>query len=197
MHKTLYLIRHGVIQSNLEDIYAGRSSEGLTAVGVARAEQLGQEIGQWGIQAIYCSPLQRTLQTAQILNRYCRTELIIDEDLNELDLGKWTGLSKAEVYTRYPAQYRIWISNPGQFREDGMESLAQVRQRVLRSANRFVQGEQPQSAAFVTHAVAVKLLVLHYRQLPMDLYHKVEAPNLCVYRVTIDGQNGASVDRLK
>lgn len=197
MHKILYLIRHGVIQSNLEDIYAGRSSEGLTAVGVAQAEQLGLEIGQWGIQAIYCSPLRRTLQTGQILNRHCQAELIIDEDLNELDLGKWTGLSKAQVYARYPAQYRIWISNPGQFREDGMESLIQVRQRVLRSANRFVQGEQPQIAAFVTHAVAVKLLVLHYRELSMDLYHKVEAPNLCVYRVTLHGQDGASVDRLK
>jgi probable phosphoglycerate mutase len=197
MHKTLYLIRHGVIQSNLEDIYAGRSSEGLTADGGARAEQLGGETGQWGIQAIYCSPLQRALQTAQVLNRYWRTELVLDDDLNELDLGKWTGLSKAQVYARYPAQYRTWISNPAQFREDGMESLVQVRQRVLRSANRFVRGEQPQIAAFVTHAVAVKLLVLHYRQLPMDLYHKVEAPNLCVYRVVVDGQDGASVERLK
>jgi len=197
MHKTLFLIRHGVIQSNLEDIYAGRSPEGLTAVGVERAEQLGQEIGAWGIRAIYCSPLRRTLQTAQILNHYCRTELIIDQDLIEIELGKWTGLSKAQVYARYPAEYRIWISNPAQFREDGMESLVQVQQRVLRSANRFAEGEQPQIAAFVTHAVAVKLLVLHYRGLPMDHYHKIEAPNLSVYRVTICGQDGASVDRLK
>lgn len=197
MHKTLYLIRHGVIQSNLEGIYAGRSSEGLTAVGLAQAELLGQEIGQWGIQAIYCSPLQRTLQTAQILNRHCRTELLIDENLNELDLGKWTGLSKAQVYARYPAEYRIWISNPAQFKEDGMESLVEVRGRVLRSANRFVRGEQPQIAAFVTHAVAIKVLVLHYRQQSMELYHKIEAPNLCVYRVTIHGRDGTSVERLK
>lgn len=197
MHKTLYLIRHGVIKSNLEDVYAGRSHESLTAAGVVEAERLGPKIGGWGIRAIYCSPLRRTLQTAQILNRYCRTDLIIDEDLNEIDLGKWTGLSKTQVYAGYPAAYRIWAANPGQLREDGIESLIEVQQRVLRSANRFIQGEQPRVAAFVTHAVVVKLLVLHYRELPLDFYHKIEAPNLSVYRVTVCKQDTATVERLQ
>ena len=197
MHKTLYLIRHGVIRSNLEDVYAGRSPESLTDDGVVQAEQLGGVIEDWGIQAIYSSPLRRTLQTAQILNRYCKADLSIDGDLNEIDLGRWTGLSKPEVSARYPAEYRVWVSNPEQFREDGIENLGQVQHRVLRAAGRFMQPDQPQTAAFVTHAVAVKLLVLHYRGLPMNLYHKIEVPNLSVYQVTLHGREGASVERLK
>ncbi|MGA7878219.1 MAG: histidine phosphatase family protein, partial [Desulfoferrobacter sp.] len=102
MNKIVYLVRHGLIRSNEEDVYAGRNSEKLTERGKNRAEQLGLEIEGWGIQLIQTSPLRRTVQTAEILNRYCNAELIKDPDLIEIDLGPWSGLSKDEVRRRYP-----------------------------------------------------------------------------------------------
>jgi len=181
----------------MEDVYAGRNSESLTELGVTQAEQLGQEIRQWGIQAVYSSPLRRTLQTAEILNRYCKAIFIIDEDLNEIDLGKWSGLSKSEVSRRYPFQYQTWLRHPAEFNAEGIENLAEVQRRVLNSVNRFINSEQHNVAAFATHAVAVKLLALHYRRLSMDLYHEIHVPNLSVHRVAIKGQNEGEVERLK
>lgn len=150
-----------------------------------------------GIEVIYTSPLQRTLQTAEILNRYFNAKLIEDQDLIEMDLGPWTGLSKDQVWAKYPSQYRTWLENPAQFKAAGIETLESVQARVVSSLNRFIQSEPEETAAFVTHSVAVKVAVLHYRQLSLDWYHKIDVPNLAVYRVNFNDYSNGRVERLK
>lgn len=197
MNKTAYLIRHGLIQSNEDHVYAGRNAEKLTESGEKEADRVGREIAGFGIMRIYTSPLQRTLQTAEILNRHCNAELIKDENLTEIELGPWTGLSKDEVQKNYPSQYETWVNRPGQFDAAGMETLDSVQQRVVRSLNRFLHSGSESVAAFVTHAVAVKTAVLHFRRLPMDLYHRIDVPNLCIYRVDFNEHGNGEVERLK
>lgn len=197
MGKTAYLIRHGLIRSNEEEVYAGRNCEGLTDKGKEQADRIGRQIEGLGIEVIYTSPLQRTVQTAKILNHYCNSKLIEDRDLIELDLGHWTGLSKDQVWAKYPVQYRAWLDNPSQFKEAGIESLESVQERVLSSLNRFLQLRPEKTAAFVTHSVAVKVAVLHYRKLSLDWYHEIEVPNLAVYRVSFNDDIDGRVERLK
>jgi len=196
MNKIVYLVRHGLIRSNEEDVYAGRNSEKLTERGKNRAEQLGLEIEGWGIQLIQTSPLRRTVQTAEILNKYCNAELIKDPDLIEIDLGPWSGLSKDEVRRRYPDYYKTWIEHPEDFDQPGVESLESVKQRVVHCFERFLASER-RIAAFVTHSVAVKVAVLYYEKKALNLYHKVDVPNLSVHRITFEQQGNARVMRLK
>jgi len=196
MDKTVYLIRHGLIQSNAEEVYAGRSSEGLTDEGKKQAHHIGQEIKSCGIEVIYTSPLQRTVQTARILNSYINAKLFEDVDLIEMDLGPWTSLSKDQVREKYPSDYRIWVDRPAQFENAAIETLESVRERVVRSLERFLQSQPDKIAAFVTHSVAIKVAVLHYRGLSMDLYHRIEVPNLAVYRLIFNDHGNESVERL-
>ncbi|MCK8602887.1 histidine phosphatase family protein [Desulfoferrobacter suflitae] len=65
MNKIVYFVRHGLIRSNEKDVYAGRSAEQLSKTGKERAEQLGREMRDWGIELIQTSPLKRTVQTAR------------------------------------------------------------------------------------------------------------------------------------
>ena len=168
MDKIVYLVRHGLIRSNEEDVYAGRNSEKLTERGKKHAEQLGREMESWGIQLIQASPLRRTVQTAEILNKYCNAQLVKDPGLIEIDLGPWTGLSKDEVRRRYPDHYKSWIEHPEDFEQPGVESLESVRDRVVHSFERFLASEPDRVAAFVTHSVAVKVAVLHYEKKPLN-----------------------------
>lgn len=197
MNKIVYLVRHGLIRSNEKDVYAGRSSEELTERGERRAEKLGGEMEDWGIQLIQASPLRRTVQTAEILNKYCNAQLIKDPDLIEIDLGPWTGLSKGEVWRRYPDYYKSWIEHPEDFNQPGVENLESVRNRVVHSFERFLASERDKIATFVTHSVAVKVAVLHYEERPLSLYHKVDVPNLSVHRIIFNQHGKAEVVRLK
>jgi probable phosphoglycerate mutase len=196
VNKTLYLIRHGLIRSNIKEVYAGRNEEKLTDSGVERARQIGKEMQDWGIKAIYTSPLARTVQTAQILNEHINAKLILEPDLIEMNLGPWTGLSKYEVTMNYPVEYRTWYERPSAFKMSGIETLDEVLKRVLRFMDKFLNAESEKIAAMVTHAVAVKCAVLHYERLPLDSYHRIDVPNLSVRRLT-SNEKGITIERLK
>ena len=191
IEKTLYIIRHAQIQSNLDQVYSGRSDENLTAVGVEKAEELGGAIAEWGITTFYVSPLRRTVQTAEILNGRVGGRLIEDADLTEMDLGPWTGLSKEAVAGSFPGPYRTWVEKPAAFRWNGMETLLDIQERIVRFLNRFRDAGPDSVAAVVTHAVVVKCAYIHCNKLDLDSYHTIPAPNLSVYRLTLsDGGCG-------
>lgn len=196
MKKILYLIRHGLIQSNVEEVYAGRNDEQLTASGTLEAQELGREMQDWNVAAIYSSPVVRTLQTARILNQHLKAELIIEADLIEMDLGPWQGLSKQQVAEKFSIPYRTWYTQPTEFRLDGMETLQEVQQRVVRCIDRFRHTPSVQVAAAVTHAANIKCAVLYYDHRALDLYHRIDVPNLSVHRITLNEQE-SSVVRLK
>lgn len=196
MKKILYLVRHGLIQSNVEGIYAGRNDERLTATGTQQAHQLGKDIQDWGISAIYSSPVARTLETARILNQYLKANLIIEPDLIEMDLGPWQGLSKQQVAHKFTAQYDTWYRRPAQFSLNGMETLQEVQQRVVRCIRHFWQAEPAQIAVAVSHAATIKCAILHYSHQPLDLYHHIEVPNLSVHQLALNEQD-STVSKIK
>lgn len=188
MKKVLYLIRHGLIQSNVEQIYAGRNDEQLTESGTRRAQQLGREMRDWNVAAIYSSPVVRTLQTARLLNQHLNAELVIEPDLIEMDLGPWQGLSKQQVAEKFSAQYRVWYRKPAEFKLDGMETLQEVQQRVVKCIDKFRHNGSAQVAAAVTHAANIKCAILYYSHQSLDHYHEVDVPNLSVHRITLNAQ---------
>ena len=184
MPKTLYLIRHGLIQSNVEDVYAGRNHEALTEAGARHAELVGGELRGWGIRVVYASPLLRAVQTAELINRHLGARMVIDSELTEMELGPWTGLSKSEVAMRFGAAYKTWCRRPADFRMDGMEGLSQILGRIQFAIERFLSMAPEQSAAMVTHAALIKCAFLYINRLPLNAYHQTHVPNLSVFRIT-------------
>lgn len=184
------MIRHGQIRSNVEDVYAGRTDEELTESGASQANRLGQEIRDLEISVIYTSPLARTVQTAEIMNAHLRARLIKECDLLEMDLGPWTGLSKAEVAGKYPEAYRTWVEAPAEFRFEGMETLQGIQERAICVLDKFLKEAPDMIGAIVTHAVIIKCAFLYFNHLPLNAYHKIDVPNLSVHKATFrDGRS--------
>lgn len=188
--KIVYMVRHGLIQSNIEEVYSGRSSERLTQRGAEEAHALGQEMAGWGIRVIYASPLARTVQTAEILNEYIGGELIMEPNVIEMDLGPWTGLSKVEVARRYPSEYGTWFKKPAEFKAQGMETLHDVQQRTIRALDDLLRMSSEDVAAVVTHAVVVKCALLYFQGLSLNAYHDFQVLNLSVHQATFNAGKG-------
>jgi broad specificity phosphatase PhoE len=189
--KTVYMIRHGVIRSNIEGIYSGRSDEPLTKEGAEEARRLGREMAGWGIRTIYTSPLARTVQTAQLLNESIGAELVLEPNLIEMDLGPWTGLSRVEVAKRRRSEYRTWHQMPAQFRASGMETLHDVQQRVVRALDEYLRVGPESIAAMVTHAAVIKCALLYLNELSLNSYHRFQVLNLSVHEAVFQGGKGS------
>lgn len=91
----LYVMRHGTTIWNEKNIIQGRSHNRLSKSGAEHTERVAQEIKDIKLDAIICSPLMRTVQTAKIINNYHNVKIIKDDRLIELDQGVFTGRNKA------------------------------------------------------------------------------------------------------
>ena len=113
----LLLIRHGLSSYNRENRIQGRNDlSTLTPEGISQASKIGESHQDLPIHAIYSSPLKRAVDTASELLRVHskRKNLIIDNDLLEVDLAPWSGLTIEEVKNKFPNEYITWKKSPSE-----------------------------------------------------------------------------------
>lgn len=91
----ILLIRHGqsegMSSSSFPRLSSGQADPALSPLGHQQAALMGERLSHVGIQAIYCSTLIRTQQTAAPLANFTGLEPIVVPDLREVELGDWEG----------------------------------------------------------------------------------------------------------
>ena len=63
------------------------------------------------VTRIFSSPLKRALQTAQIIGESRKAPVEIVEDLQEVDFGRWEGLTWEQARQQDPEIYKRWLLN--------------------------------------------------------------------------------------
>ena len=102
MPTTLVLVRHGETDWNRENRFQGHADIPLNEAGRAQARDLALELEDASFQAVYSSPLLRAYETATILAERLELEVERADDLMEVDVGSWSGLTRVEVEARFP-----------------------------------------------------------------------------------------------
>jgi len=172
----LILARHGETMWNVEKVFRGRADIGLDEVGIRQAELLGKYLGNWKLEAIYSSPVERALGTANIVARYQKVSARIAEGLTDFDFGEWQSLSEQQVRRLYPDLFNEWHNNPDKVRMPGGESLEDVRRRAVEVVNDIVSRHQG-NVLLVSHRVVIKVLICyllgldnsHFRNINQDV----------------------------
>lgn len=146
---TIVLARHGETRWNRDSRFQGHADPPLTALGRAQARALAASLAGERLDAVYSSPLRRALETAEIVAQRLALEVQPVEDLREVDVGSWQGLTRAEVAERFPEEFARWLAF-GAGWSDG-ESYEQLGERV--SAALLALGERHAGGAVlaVTH----------------------------------------------
>ena len=185
-----YLVRHGEIESNIKKVYAGWSDEPLTERGVRQAEKAGELLKDKGIDALYCSPLRRAVQTAEIIGGIIGKTPILEKNFKEMRLGLWEGLSEDEIESRYPEEWGIWNTRPAELRLDGRETLEALQERVLKGvfSRRWTQmnadkkcltqrRKDAKNLVIVTHVAIIRVIVLYSQGRDLNEYKRVPVAN--------------------
>ncbi len=94
----LYVMRHGTTAWNEKGITQGHSQNRLSQIGKKMVEEVAKKNKDVKFDVIISSPLFRTIQTANIMNKYHNTKIIKDNLLIEIDQGIFTG-KKAKFLT--------------------------------------------------------------------------------------------------
>ena len=107
MKTTVILIRHGETDWNVLHRFQGLTDIPLNDTGRQQAGFAKNGLGDMEIDAIYTSPLQRAVETAEIIRGDREIPIYPTEGLREMGIGEWEGLLVSEIDEKYPGWYDI------------------------------------------------------------------------------------------
>ncbi|MHA7837947.1 MAG: histidine phosphatase family protein [bacterium] len=132
MRTDLLLVRHGQTPWNAAGRWQGHGDPGLSPLGVEQARELAvamrREPGS-GWSAVLASDLRRATETARIVADRLDLPLEVDARLRELDVGAWTGLTRAEIEAFDRERLLAFESGEPTVRAGGGESRLEIRRR--------------------------------------------------------------------
>jgi broad specificity phosphatase PhoE len=139
----MYLARHGQTAYNAEGRFQGQGAVPLDATGRAQAAALAEQALAYEFASLWCSPLPRARETADVVGR--RLGLVPREDarLMETDAGEWTDRSFAEVQAEAPEEFERFRTGDPTFAFPGGESFAQQGVRVAAAFYDIKRAEAP------------------------------------------------------
>jgi broad specificity phosphatase PhoE len=158
----LFLVRHGTTTLNVQNRYRGRRDIPLDAQGYQDAVDAARQLSAVGLTAVYTGPLRRTISTAQIVADEARVpDLRVLHGLNNVDYGAWEGLTAEEASMYSPRAFSQYRTDPRHAACPAGERLTDAQSRMVEAIELIGSRHAGEPVAAVTHAVMIRLLVLH------------------------------------
>jgi probable phosphomutase (TIGR03848 family) len=169
---TFLLIRHGST-STVGKSLAGRSSGvPLDAIGRNQAQELAVRLADRAIAAIYSSPLERAVQTAEPLAASLGHEILIRQGFIEIDFGAWTGMTLDQL--KDDRLWRRFNTQRGGTSAPGGERMLEVQTRMAEQLDDLRQQHPEQTVAIFSHADVIKAALMLYMNMPLDNHLRLE-----------------------
>jgi probable phosphoglycerate mutase len=167
------LVRHGENDYVKKGRLAGRlAGVHLNEKGRAQAQAVADKLAGATIKAVYSSPLERTMETAQPIAIALGVEVIPREGLVEINFGEWTdqklkGLSRLKLW-------KVVQNFPSMARFPGGETFREAQCRVVEEINSLAGMYEPKDIIVcVSHSDTIKLAVAFYIGLPLDMFQRL------------------------
>jgi probable phosphomutase (TIGR03848 family) len=167
------LVRHGENEYVKTGRLAGRQpGVHLNDKGREQAQSIAGRLKDIPIKALYSSPLERALETAEPLVKALNLESIQRPGLIEIDCGEWQN-KKVKGLSRLK-QWKTVQSSPSTFRFPGGESFLEANARIAAELLELAQMYEPKDIVVcVSHSDPIKLAVSFFIGLPLDAFQRL------------------------
>lgn len=170
-------VRHGVTDFPKDRLYCDDKEDPvLNKLGLHQAQMAAGLLSNERIDAIFASPLQRTLMTARAIANESGVEVQTEPALKERPFGVWDGLYFDAIERDFPDDYLAWKKNPATYVPEGGESVYDLLARVKNALDNIILKHHGKTVVVVSHVGPIRVLVSqslnmpleHYRQLTID-----------------------------
>jgi probable phosphomutase (TIGR03848 family) len=170
---TILLIRHAENEYVAKGRLAGRLPDvHLNSNGKKQAEAIANALGEAPIKAIYASPLERCLETAQPLADRLGVTVMPREGLLEIDFGDWQDKTLKQLHRR--KLWKIVQGNPARMHFPGGESFATAQTRIRDELELLSKTHNDKDLiACFSHSDLIRLAVAYYIGTPLDLFQRI------------------------
>ena len=167
----LLLARHAVTAETGSMLSGRKPGIDLSDKGREQATALGDRLAGLPIAAVYASPIERTMQTAQAVAAKHGLEVRELPGVLEADYGEWTGGKLGDL-----AKEDLWRTvqrAPSRARFPDGESLAEMQVRMVATLERVVADHPGEIVLVVSHADPIKSAIAHYNGTHLDHFQRI------------------------
>ncbi len=150
----LILIRAAETDWQAQGRLAGDTDLHLNEIGHRQAAAAAHSVAGLTPRAIHCGPDQATQQTAAIVADELKLKVNRVDDLREMDLGHWEGLTVESFRERFAKVYRQWRSDPLSVEPPDGEPVSSVSERLDKRIEKILARQQGESIAVVLGRLA-------------------------------------------
>ena len=163
----IYLLRHGEVVFAERRRFVGHLEVPLSPRGEAQCERQALRLRGAGLVAIFSSDLGRAVRSAEIIGAPHGLAPKTVPALREMDMGRWEGLTAAELEAREPAAFRDWIARVGDHPFPDGEDVGRLVARAWPAFEAIAAEHVGQPVAVVAHAGPNRAILCRALGLPL------------------------------
>lgn len=179
----LLLVRHALTAATGELLTGWLPGFSLSDEGKRQVADLVERMKPVRLDAVYASPLERTMETARPLASAKGLRVRARDGLGEVRYGSWEGKR-----LRVLAKTKLWrsvMARPSDVRFPGGETIRETQARALSTIDEIRAAHPRGSVAVVSHADIIRLVVAHYAGIHLDLFQRLAVAPASVSAVWI------------
>jgi probable phosphomutase (TIGR03848 family) len=165
------LVRHALTEATGKRLSGQTPGIHLSEAGRIQAEATGARLAALPLAAVYSSPLERCVETAEEVAAPHGLPVVSVPGLLEVQYGRWTGRPLAQL-----ARTALWkrlMQTPSSVRFPEGETLGEVRRRVTEALVEMAKRHPRGTVAVVTHAEAIRLALANFAGVHIDLFQRL------------------------
>jgi probable phosphoglycerate mutase len=172
------MMRHGEAENNVKHILAGRELEyHLTERGREQVASTAEGLKSVPIEAIYTSPVTRTVETAKIVSETIGIDYTIDDRLIETDMGSIVGMSYNEALEKFGNIFLRFYHDDPMLRNLHVERFSSIRARINNILDFVADKHQATNVLLVTHLDPIKAAINRIFNLNPDTLFNMTVKN--------------------
>ncbi len=169
---TVLLVRHGQTPTTGQSLPGRAPGLHLADAGVRQAERAAERLAELNkVDAVYCSPLERTRETAKPIGKALGLTPKVRKGLLECDFGEWTGAQLKDLF-KLP-EWKTVQQAPSQFRFPGGESFTEMQVRIVTAIEQLAAEHPGGTIVCVSHADPIKAAMAHALGTHIDLFQRI------------------------
>lgn len=164
-----FLVRHGMCDAVGKYIAGRKKGISLNPTGKHQIEMLATKLKDIPVSALYTGPLERTVETAEIIGKQINVKPVVCEELDEVDYGKWTGMAFKELSC--DPLWKEFNEAKGRFQIPGGEMMIEVQARIcnyIERKRKLFNG----NIITVSHCDTIKTAIINYAGFPLDMINR-------------------------
>lgn len=192
----IVLVRHGETESNVRGTYLGWTDVPLNETGMLQALAAREKLIDEDFDVCISSPLIRALNTAQIILKGRKLEIITDDRLKERNFGVWDDLTYDEIVNGYPLEHKKWLEDLNNYEVANGESFSGSYRRIVGFADYLADKYKDQKVLVVTHSGCIRKFLAYLTGMGIDGVWHFKVDNAKINRVEINDEGYAYIASL-